>query len=449
MCIRDRNKATAAKYGLTFELWQDRYGMLEGKYVLWGNQGDYGLQGYNERWGGLPTFRKYIADLKARGYIPTFYINKAEAAFDTVMGKAHGPDWATMYPEGQYFWPYYDWQMCMDHEPWRAYLARTCARIIEETGGDGVRIDEMGGASRICQNKKHPHTFARWRHYNELQAQSDAARRVRQAMDAVNPDSVLLTESLGFDVLGQYVDGCLLYDLGEMPFTGHVAANWEGFAGINLYRFYFPRHKIFDYQIWEKHPEWRLFNATGAFNREFSYREHERQMLKDNADAFGSLHAEPMIRSRIPLVYVNKFPAKDKTVWTVYNAANIPAKGALLDIPARKGTHLVDLYRYRNVKASTRGDKTVVAIELEPRSVTCIAQLPKLMDARSKGPELSVRLKHDLPRAEVRVTDGGGTTVAEGAVENRACRLSIPPDAGPLICKLYREGSLVDATPLP
>ena len=76
-----RNKATAAKYGLTFELWQDRYGMLEGKYVLWGNQGDYGLQGYNERWGGLPTFRKYIADLKARGYIPTFYINKAEAAF--------------------------------------------------------------------------------------------------------------------------------------------------------------------------------------------------------------------------------------------------------------------------------------------------------------------------------------------------------------------------------
>ena len=272
---------------------------------------------------------------------------------------------------------------------------------------------------------------------------------VRQAMDAVNPDSVLLTESLGFDVLGQYVDGCLLYDLGETPFTGHVAANWEGFAGINLYRFYFPRHKIFDYQIWEKHPEWRLFNATGAFNREFSYREHERQMLKDNADAFGSLHAEPMIRSRIPLVYVNKFPAKDKTVWTVYNAANIPAKGALLDIPARKGTHLVDLYRYRNVKASTRGDKTVVAIELEPRSVTCIAQLPKLMDARRKGPELSVRLKHDLPRAEVRVTDGGGTTVAEGAVENRACRLSIPPDAGPLICKLYREGSLVDATPLP
>ena len=73
------------------------------------------------------------------------------------------------------------------------------------------------GASRICLNKKHPHTFARWRHYNELQAQSDAARQVRQAMDAVNRDSVLLTESIGFDVLGQYVDGSLRYDLTEQP----------------------------------------------------------------------------------------------------------------------------------------------------------------------------------------------------------------------------------------
>ena len=84
---------------------------------------------------GRATGRKYVAALKSQGYIPTFYVNKAEAAFGSVMGHAHGADWATMYPEGHYFWPYYDWQMCMDHQPWRDYLAQTCARIIEETGG--------------------------------------------------------------------------------------------------------------------------------------------------------------------------------------------------------------------------------------------------------------------------------------------------------------------------
>ena len=441
-----RNKATAAKYGLTYKLWQGRYGMLEGKYVLWGNQGDYGLQGYNERWGGLPAFREYIAAVKAQGYIPTLYINKAEAAFDTVMGKAHGPEWSTMYPEGHYFWPYFDWQMCMDHAPWRTHLAQTCARLIEETGADGVRIDEMGGASRICQNEKHPHTFARWRHYNELQAQSDAARQARQAMDAVNPDSVLLTESLGIDVLGQYIDGCLLYDLTELPFTSHVAANWEGFVGVNLYRFYFPRHKMFDYQLWEKHPEWRLFNATGAFNREWCYREHERQMLKDNADAFGSLDPEPMIRSRIPLTYVNKFPADDKTVYTVYNAGFSAARGKLIAFAGSNTYHVVDLYRYREIETSVTGDEVIISIDLDPRSVTCIAHFPKLFDVTERGSVVVVKTRKAMDGATVRIADLAGATVAEGKITNSQCELSISPDSGPLLCKLYRGRYVIDAS---
>ena len=387
------HKATAAKYGVPFKLWPDRHGMLEGKNVLWGNQGDYGLTGYNERWGGLPAFRKYITALKKKGYRPTLYINKAEAAFGSVMGRKHGPQWATMYPDGNYFWPYSDWQMCMDHQPWRAYLARTCARLIEETGADGVRIDEMGGAARICSNPHHKHTFARQRHYNELQAQSDAARQVRQAMNAANPDSVLLTESVGFDVLGQYLDGSLLYDLTEAPFTSHVAAHWEGFVGINIYRFYFPRHKVFDYQISEKHPAWRLFNATGAFNREWCYREHERQMLKDHADAFGSLDSEPMIRSHIPMVYVNRFPADGKTVYTIYNSGNEPVRGNLMTIPTANDQHVIDLYRYAEVETATESNETIVSIALGPRTVTCIAVLPKIFDTTRQGAKMVVQFR--------------------------------------------------------
>ena len=442
------HKATAAKYGLPFKLWPGRHGMLEGKNVLWGNQGDYGLTGYNKRWGGLSTFRKYIAELKSKGYIPTFYINKAEAAFNSVMGRKHGPEWATMYPEGNYFWPYHDWQMCMDHQPWREYLAQTCARIIEETGGDGVRIDEMGGAARICQNKQHTHTFARWRHYNELQAQSDAARQVRRAMDGVNPDSVLLTESLGFDVLGQYVDGSLLYDLTEQGFTSGVAANWEGFVGINIYRFFFPRHKIFDYQISEKYPEWRLFNATGAFNREWCYREHERQMLKDNADAFGSLEAEPMIATRIPRVYGNRFPAGHKTVYTLYNAASQAARGPLLALPTRAEYHWVDLYRYAEVATAREADQTVVSLALEPRSVTCVAHLRKQCDVIRQGSEVVVQTRGHHEGARVRIADLFGKKVAVGTIQNGRCKLSLPPDTGRLLCKLYQDKYLVDAVPL-
>ena len=37
----------------------------------------------------------------------------------------------------------------------------------------------------------------------------------------------------------------------------------------------------------------------------------ERQILKNNTNAIGSLNLEPMIRSMIPLFYVNWFPTKN------------------------------------------------------------------------------------------------------------------------------------------
>ena len=64
---RTEMEARARKAGKSFTLWPDRHGMLEGKYVYWGNQGDYGLCGYNERWGGLPAFRDYLTAIKEQG----------------------------------------------------------------------------------------------------------------------------------------------------------------------------------------------------------------------------------------------------------------------------------------------------------------------------------------------------------------------------------------------
>ena len=441
------HKATAAKYGITHKLWPDRHGMLEGKHVLWGAQGDYGLRGYNERWGGLTTFRKYISELKSKGYVTTFYLNKAEAAFSSIIGRERGPEWAVMWPEGNYYWPYYDWQMCTDNPKWRDYLAAACARVIEETGGDGVRIDEMGGASRICLNPNHPHTFARWEHYNELQAQSEEARQIRQAMDNVDPTSVLLTESQGIDILGQYLDASLCYDLTEQPFTSHVAGNWEGFVGLNINRFYFPRHKVFDYQISEKHPEWRFFNATGAFNREYCYREHERQILKDNADAIGSLNPEPMLRSMVPLVYVNRFSTTNKTVYTIYNAGTSTVQKNLIAIVPIDNFHFVDLYRYSEVRTIFRDGHVIVALDLEPRAVSCIAYLPVCMELGLQYPNLKVRLRKDLVDASIKLVNQDGEILSEGQLQNGECLLPFPPDSGKTICKLYQGTYLVDAMP--
>jgi len=47
-------------------------------------------------------------------------------------------------------------------------------------------------------------------------------------------------------------------------------------------------------------------------------RQGDRQILKNNTNTIGSLNLEPMIRSMIPLVYVNQFP-ENKMVSPIYN----------------------------------------------------------------------------------------------------------------------------------
>ena len=75
-----------------------------------------------------------------------------------------------------------------------------------------------------------------------------------------------------------------------------------------------------------------------------------------------------------------------------------------------------------------------------------LAHLPKLLNATLRGPKLIVQTPENMEGAAVRVVDRFGATIAEGKIRNGACELSVPLDAGRLICKLYREQDLIDAS---
>lgn len=366
------NRKIARQHGQNFTLWPGRHGPQEGKHYFWGNQGDYGTSGYNERWGGLPAFRHYLNELKREGCVATLYINQGEMALSSKIGRQHGPDWSVMHPPGRYFWPYWMWEGCMDNPAWRGYLAETCRRLIAETGADGIRIDEFGGASRICSSTRHPHTFARPGEYVTLQAQAEACRQIRLAVDQVNPNAVLMSETPGIDLMWQHLDGSLDYSFTESVLTGGRAGDWEGFVGINLHGFYFPRFKVYDYNMHEKRPAWRFFNAVGAFNREFYYRDRELQILRENSDVFASLQPEPMIPTLMPRVYVNQFSGEQQTLYMVYNARRQPISGDVLEVEFKRDFQFVDLMTGRELQSRARGSRTVVPLELAARSATCL-----------------------------------------------------------------------------
>jgi hypothetical protein len=431
---------------------------MEGTRYFWGNQGDYGLQGYNERWGGLPAFRGYLDDMKRLGYVVTLYINVGEAALSSIIGARHGPEWGVIekhedWPEPRYQWPMGAmWGMDMNNPEWREYIAETCRRLTVETGTDGIRIDVMGANNPICYNDRHTHTFGEPNHQVDAQAQLAAARQVRMAVDQVDPDTVLMTENPGFDLIWQYFDGTLSYDLSEwrqiLPTFGEV----EGFVGINVARFYFPRFKIFDYQVLSKVPEWRIFNATGAFNREWCFSPKELAVMQENADAFGALYPKPMIPTLMPQVYANEFPAGEKTVYTIYNARNEAVEGDLLSLDAKPGTHVVDLLRHAELSTTRKGNQSVLPISLPARKAAIVARLPELAQVEWKRDGGKLHLPKDAKGMTGKLVGDDGTVLAEFPLTGGRQRLDWPAEARDqpgLVLKIHRNDRLVDAVVWP
>ena len=82
-------------------------------------------------------------------------------------------------------------RMCRGWAPWQAQVAEFVARIVREVRPNCVRLDCVKGFEN-CYNEQHRHASPfdspRWNY--------ELVRRVRQAMDSVDPDTVLMTEGL-------------------------------------------------------------------------------------------------------------------------------------------------------------------------------------------------------------------------------------------------------------
>lgn len=156
--------------------------------------------------GGEAAARKGIAALHAMGRRAIFYVAGNSVLRDSpLFAGGRIDDWLLMdrpghshdigYPNGV--------SVCPGYRPWQEHLASVCARLLRETGADGVRLDELATAVP-CFNPAHRHASP----YDGVLWLRELARTVRAAMDAVNPDTLLLTEG-PLDALHEFCDGAL------------------------------------------------------------------------------------------------------------------------------------------------------------------------------------------------------------------------------------------------
>jgi hypothetical protein len=424
----------------TYERWKSYFvtDPVTGR-TMWNNQpGDY--DGYNQRFGGLKTFRAAVENYKNSGALITLYTDPIRCDDASKIGQAHGRDWGVVQPDGKHVKAYEVWNMCHDVAEYRQWVAENMKRVMRETGVDGIRLDEYGHRGWACFNKQHRHTFAEWGNTEWMRAIAETSKLVRQAMDEVAPGSVLTTEHPGYDYLMQYLEGCITYDL-------TVMASPLRPLECNLQRFLFPECKPYelDHRGADRKFRKRFWNGVAAFGTKFP--EPMYAALHENQDAWGSRQCEPFVPTLIQYVYANRFGGGEKTLYTLYNTTGHTVSGPMLwlDLPA--GWHVVELLSGTETPCEAIGKARAAKVTLARDDVACLAVLPQRLSLTRTGTLLEVKLREPRPGLMLRVCDATGKTLAErapAASGPTALNLKEIQGGKPVCVKLFEGARMVD-----
>ncbi len=173
-----------------------------------------GVYDYRQDLGGGEALKQGIVGVEKIGRVVGLYIASQTVRNDSIFFKDAFPgttpqDWLRMEtpdtklppPDAEGQQSFY---MCMRNKPYQDYLAALIKRVLKETGAKYIRIDEFGGTYLPCHNPAHHHADP----YNSTPEILEFLRKIRAAMDEVNPEAALFTETC-CDTCSLYSDGTL------------------------------------------------------------------------------------------------------------------------------------------------------------------------------------------------------------------------------------------------
>ena len=442
--------------------WAHWWDYMEGRdlprTILMGKEqpGDFD---YNQSRGGLEAFREEVRKTQECGVRFTVYIDHRFCCNETKIGREMGAKWAAIYepggkyagyggPDDQYVTCYHD------SDAWPDYLAKTCGRIIRDTGMDGIYLDELA-LPFACYNTEHAHNRD---HDSIVHIPTFVAnmKKARDAMRAENPEAILWTEHAGSDYFTQFIDGSWTQTFykGAFPFAEkHFDKN-----SLNYFRFCFPEFKLATWGNSNDGPRRCFFNGIGVdwgVGR-VDYLRKTGQVLKENGDAIATLKPEPLVETQIKNVLANKFPIPGKTIYTIYNKTDKEVSGELLEVTPNADYHYVELLHdnevaYRNELFRI---KDVLKPTVAANEVICIAVLPKVIQAAQDGSKINVSLKNPLENGRLvafadedagHLNENSGQSLPlQHGKEAMVDTKTLPDQTQRVILKLFRGDYLYD-----
>ena len=163
------------------------------------NRGDYQIPA--EPMGGFQAVKRGIEALHRQGGHVICYVESLIMWKLSRIGLEKGKKWAIMEADGSYCEHYKGfWHMCPSCDEWTDYFAETCAALVRDWHVDGFFIDSLCATfAHDCHNPEHNHPHP----YTWNWGMRRLLRKVREAINQVNPNSFLLIEGVS-DLAREY-----------------------------------------------------------------------------------------------------------------------------------------------------------------------------------------------------------------------------------------------------
>ncbi len=156
-------------------------------------------------------------------------------------------------------------------------------------------------------------------------------------------------------------------------------------------------------------------------DEEYAYLGRTTKLLRDNSTAFLSPDWVPLIPTTLDSVWVNKWPAGNKTLYTVYSLRPEGVSGPLFEAPAPRDSHYVDLWHHEEIDTVMVHGKSYLPVTADGFSrawlgtrregnVDCIAQFPRLLSLDQDQDSLTINASR------------GDTVVVWAGMPSYSCR---------------------------
>ncbi len=207
--------------------------------------------------------------------------------------------------------------------------------------------------------------------------------------------------------------------------------------------------------------ELNLYRPGGRgdeYEADLQYLARTTFLLRRNSDAFLDNDWTPMIKSEADRVYVNRWNADDKTIFTVLNMDHLGYEGPLFNAGNTEGRHLVSLWRHEELEPAVVNGQQMATVSMEgwnrsyngtrrESSVDCIALLPSIIQAEMKGNRLYIKAMKEGTVSVYKGIPGYGNkpVVFKSPLDTLLTTGDFPGTSeGKIVIELTKNGLLLD-----